>query len=67
MAITTKSIATWQPYITAFKNYLLLERSMSVHSQAAYLLDVEKLAQFATIQNRASSSSPLAISATDLL
>ncbi|MBP7272389.1 MAG: site-specific tyrosine recombinase XerD [Saprospiraceae bacterium] len=66
MAITTKSIATWQPYITAFKNYLLLERSMSVHSQAAYLLDVEKLAQFATIQNRASAASPLAISATDL-
>lgn len=36
----------WQTYITGFKNYLLLERSLSDNSILAYLRDAEKLITF---------------------
>ncbi|GJM29367.1 MAG: tyrosine recombinase XerC [Cyclobacteriaceae bacterium] len=37
---------TWEAAIEQFKNYLSLERSMSIHSIDAYIGDVSKLAQF---------------------
>ena len=39
----------WHIYIQHFKNYLRLERSMSENSIEAYLRDVEKLSQFASM------------------
>lgn len=39
----------WLIYIQHFKNYLRLERSMSENSIEAYLRDVEKLSQFASM------------------
>ena len=36
----------WASYIQSFKNYLLLERSLSHNSIEAYLRDVNKLAEF---------------------
>ena len=39
----------WPIYIQHFKNYLRLERSMSENSIEAYLRDVEKLSQFASM------------------
>ena len=36
----------WSASINGFKQYMLLERSMSVHSVDAYLADVQKLADF---------------------
>jgi integrase/recombinase XerD len=36
----------WQSYLTGFKAYLHLERSLSGHTVAAYQRDVTKLAQF---------------------
>lgn len=37
----------WHSVIQGFKAYLMLERSLSKHSVEAYLMDVEKLYQFA--------------------
>lgn len=42
----------WSIYIQHFKNYLRLERSMSENSIEAYLRDVEKLSQFASMIER---------------
>jgi len=36
----------WQPAINGFKNYILLERSLSKNTIDAYLRDVEKLVMF---------------------
>ena len=41
---------SWKSYIKGFKSYLQLEKSLSAHSVEAYLHDVEKLHQFASIQ-----------------
>src|SRR6218665_3398649 len=45
------TVLNWPIYIQHFKNYLRLERSMSENSIEAYLRDVEKLSQFATMQS----------------
>ncbi|WP_025763469.1 site-specific tyrosine recombinase XerD [Dyadobacter tibetensis] len=42
----------WQSYIKHFKNYLQLERSFSPNSIAAYLRDVEKLAEYCSLQSK---------------
>jgi integrase/recombinase XerD len=39
----------WQSYIKHFKNYLRLERSFSDNSIQAYVLDIEKLAEYLEI------------------
>ena len=39
----------WQIYIQHFKNYLRLERGMADNSFEAYIRDVEKLSQFASL------------------
>ncbi|MFK7806840.1 MAG: site-specific tyrosine recombinase XerD [Saprospiraceae bacterium] len=36
----------WKPYINGFKSYLMLERSLSENSIAAYLQDVNKLKRY---------------------
>lgn len=36
----------WEPYIQGFRNYLRLERSLSKHSIAAYLHDIQLLVNF---------------------
>ncbi|GJM34210.1 MAG: tyrosine recombinase XerC [Saprospiraceae bacterium] len=36
----------WHPYINGFKAYLLLERSLSDHTIAAYQMDLRKLTEF---------------------
>lgn len=41
---------TWNHYITQFKDYLKLERSLSENTLEAYIRDVEKLAQFIEIK-----------------
>ncbi|TDH25621.1 site-specific tyrosine recombinase XerD [Segetibacter sp. 3557_3] len=42
----------WQSYISGFKAYLQLEKSLSDHSVDAYLHDVEKLATFLVISDQ---------------
>jgi integrase/recombinase XerD len=42
-----------QSYLKGFSTYLKLERSLSKHSVAAYLSDVEKLFQFLAMQDQA--------------
>lgn len=39
-------LCNMQKYIVDFRNFLLLERSMSAHTIDAYIRDVEKLAEF---------------------
>lgn len=41
----------WQSYINGFKAYLKLERSLSIHSIAAYLSDLDKLMQYFQLKN----------------
>jgi integrase/recombinase XerD len=36
----------WEPYKKGFRSYLQLEKSLSVHSVAAYLADLDKLTAF---------------------
>jgi integrase/recombinase XerD len=50
----------WEAAIEQFKNYLSLERSMSVHSIDAYLRDVDKLAQFVAANEKPGSPSSIA-------
>lgn len=40
----------WHSYINGFKDYLQLERSLSLHSIEAYTRDVSKLEQYLTIK-----------------
>lgn len=47
-------------YITHFRNYLLLEKSLSPNSILAYVHDVEKLAEYLHIQNETVSVTQLA-------
>jgi len=54
----------WDIFLTEYKNYLQLERSLAENSVAAYVHDVLKLKQFLDISNR--NVSPLEVSATDL-
>ncbi len=55
----------WPAAITAFRAYLLLERSMSRNTLDAYLDDVHKLVRYLEIQG--SGKLPLAITPNDLL
>jgi integrase/recombinase XerD len=51
----------WENYIHDFKNYLKLERSLSVHSVDAYIGDVQKLKEFIEAKHKdlpATSISP---------
>jgi integrase/recombinase XerD len=41
----------WQAYISGFKLYLQLEKSLAANSLEAYLHDVEKLVQFLQIDH----------------
>lgn len=43
----------WESHIRGFKAYLQLEKSLSDHSVAAYLHDVEKLTQYLSAENKA--------------
>jgi len=54
----------WEYFISQFKNYLKLERSLSDNSITAYVQDVVKLKQFAEISNPASD--PLKVSFEDI-
>jgi integrase/recombinase XerD len=54
----------WDIFLTEYKNYLQLERSLAENSVAAYTHDVLKLKQFLDISNR--NVAPLEVSATDL-
>lgn len=54
----------WDIFLTEYKNYLQLERSLAENSVAAYAHDVLKLKQFLEISNR--NLTPLEVSATDL-
>lgn len=42
----------WESHIRGFKAYLQLEKSLSDHSVAAYLHDVEKLTQYLLAENK---------------
>ncbi len=55
----------WPAAITAFRAYLLLERSMSRNTLDAYLDDVQKLVRYLEIQG--TDKPPLAITPNDLL
>ncbi len=54
----------WSATINGFKNYLLLERSLSKHSIDAYLRDVKSLSHF--VQTREVVPNPLEIKRDDL-
>lgn len=54
----------WNIFLTEYKNYLQLERSLAENSIAAYVQDVLKLKQFLEISNR--NLDPTEVSATDL-
>jgi len=54
----------WDIFLTEYKNYLQLERSLAENTVAAYVHDVIKLKQFLDISNR--KVDPLEVSATDL-
>jgi integrase/recombinase XerD len=54
----------WDIFLTEYKNYLQLERSLAENSVAAYVHDVLKLKQFLDISNR--KVDPLEVSSTDL-
>ena len=41
----------WNSYITGFKAYLQLEKSLAANSIEAYVRDVEKLCQYLSIKN----------------
>jgi integrase/recombinase XerD len=47
---------SWDTYIKQFGHYLKLERSLSQNSIDAYLLDVQKLAQFAVMKDAKASA-----------
>jgi integrase/recombinase XerD len=54
----------WDVFLTEYKNYLQLERSLAENTVAAYVHDVIKLKQFLDISNR--NVDPLQVSSTDL-
>jgi len=54
----------WDIFLTEYKNYLQLERSLAENTVAAYVHDVIKLKQFLDISNR--KVDPLEVSASDL-
>ena len=54
----------WSVAINGFKNYLVLERSLSTHSIDAYLRDVKSLAHF--VQTQENTPQPLEIDRRDL-
>ena len=41
---------SWKPFVNGFKSYLMLERSLSTNSIAAYLQDISKLQSYFEIQ-----------------
>ena len=51
-----KQLMIWKNYITGFKNYLLLERSLSNNSVEAYVRDVEQFSRF--VKNELNNLSP---------
>ncbi|HSC53082.1 MAG TPA: site-specific tyrosine recombinase XerD [Phnomibacter sp.] len=51
----------WEPYKKGFKAYLQLERSLSDHSVAAYLHDVEMLTQYLLLQDKAMTPAQIAL------
>ncbi len=55
---------TWPAAIRLFQDYLLLERSFSAHTLAAYVADVEKFVQYLTLQQR--DLPPLLVQRADL-
>ena len=55
----------WQSYINGFRAHLMLERGLSVHTVAAYLRDIEKLAGFCGESGR--SKAPSEVGMSDLL
>jgi integrase/recombinase XerD len=57
-------VKQWQSHITLFRDYLKLERSLSVNSVEAYIRDVEKLAQFIDLKYR--DTSPLKVTSRQL-
>jgi integrase/recombinase XerD len=54
----------WDIFLTEYKNYLQLERSLAENTVAAYVHDVIKLKQFLDISNR--NIGPLKVSSTEL-
>jgi len=58
-------MSVWHSYITGFKAYLQLEKSLSPNSIEAYLHDIEKLCQYLEISNL--KKSPEDIEHQDLL
>jgi integrase/recombinase XerD len=55
---------TWPAAFAAFRAYLRLERSMSVHTLEAYLDDVQKMQRFLELHDR-SATGPLSVQAAD--
>lgn len=54
----------WSSYLNGFKTYLQLERSLSAHSIAAYLHDIEKLIQY--LESTGEQISPTQVSLSHL-
>lgn len=61
----TFAAMNWPAAIQSFRNYLLLERSMSHHTIEAYLNDVGKFVQWLELEDR--ELPPLAVQSDDLI
>lgn len=54
----------WEPYKKSFRAYLKLEKSLSDHSTAAYLHDIDKLTEY--LESQSISKAPAAVTLNEL-